>query len=183
MQMRIGTLSFSERHLVTFLLIVFVGFCFEIPMSQSEVFRGEVVRIADGDTITVLINDGQKIKVRFGGIDTPEMDQPFGTEARDQLSRLIRGKSVICDCVKRDRYKRWVCKVLFDDLDVNWLLVRNGLAWWYRDYQKDQTQVDRIRYKEAEALAKHQRIGLWADDVPLPPWEWRRQRRAKRNAK
>ena len=149
-------------------------------MSQSEVFRGEVVRIADGDTITVLVNDGQKIKVRFGGIDTPEMDQPFGTEARDQLSRLIRGKSVICDCVKRDRYKRWVCKVLFDDLDVNWLLVRDGLAWWYRDYQKDQTQADRIRYKEAEALAKHQRIGLWADDAPLPPWEWRRQRRAKR---
>ncbi|MDA0238003.1 MAG: thermonuclease family protein [Proteobacteria bacterium] len=178
-----GTVFFNRWRLLAPVLIVFIGFCFEIPLSQSEVFRGEVVRIADGDTITVLINGDRKIKVRFIGIDSPELDQPFGVKARDRLTQLIQGQSIICDCVKRDRYKRWVCRVFFDDLDVNWALIRDGLAWWYRDYQQEQAPEDRVRYKEAEALAKQQRIGLWADDAYLPPWEWRRQARVKRNTK
>lgn len=183
MRMCNGTALFIKRRFLILPLIIVITFCYEITLSQSEVFRGEVIRIADGDTITVLGEGDQKIKVRFSGIDTPEMDQPFGAEARDRLVQMIRGQTVTCECVKRDRYKRWVCKVLLDDLDVNWTLVRDGLAWWYRDYQRDQEPEDRIRYEEAEVLAKHQRIGLWDDDSSIPPWEWRRLARAKRHTK
>ena len=38
-----------------------------------------------------------------------------------------------------------------------------------------------MRYEDAEMKAKDERIGLWSDESPVPPWEWRRQRREKQN--
>ncbi len=164
-----------------FLLIVFL--CLEISKSHSEVFRGDVARIADGDTITLLLEDNKKIKVRLLGIDTPELDQPYGKEARDYLMQMILGQQTTCICTKQDRYKRWVCQVLIDDVDVNWMLVRDGFAWWYRYYKYEQSAEDQLRYEEAELIAKLQRIGLWSDEDSVPPWEWRRKRREQREMK
>ena len=97
MRMCNGTALFIKRRFLILPLIIVITFCYEITLSQSEVFRGEVIRIADGDTITVLGEGDQKIKVRFSGIDTPEMDQPFGAEARDRLVQMIRGQTVTCE--------------------------------------------------------------------------------------
>ena len=92
---------------------------------------------------------------------------------------MILGQAITCACVKKDRYKRWVCQLIYKDEDVNWMLVRDGFAWWYKYYQYEQSPLDRLRYEDAEMKAKGQRIGLWADESPVPPWEWRRQRRNK----
>ena len=165
----------------TLLLIVILGL--GISKSHSEVFRGDVARIVDGDTITLLLEDNKKIKVRLLGIDTPELDQPHGTEARDYLIHMILGQSTTCICTKQDRYKRWVCQVLIGDVDVNWLLVRDGFAWWYRYYKHEQSAEDQLRYEEAELIAKRQRIGIWSDEGSVPPWEWRRKRREQREMK
>ena len=162
-------------------LILILGLCLEISSSYAKVFRGDVTRIADGDTISVLLEDDTNIKVRLAGIDTPELDQPYGLEARDQLVQLVLGQPITCVCTKKDRYERWVCRVSFEDIDVNWMLVRDGFAWWYRYYQKEQPEEDRMRYEDAEMKAKDERIGLWSDESPVPPWEWRRQRREKQN--
>jgi endonuclease YncB( thermonuclease family) len=75
---------------------------------------------------------------------------------------------------KLDRHKRIVGKVLDGQQDVNLALVRDGLAWWYRKYANEQSPVDRNLYEAAEAKAKTERVGLWSDPAPVPPWEWRR---------
>ena len=80
-----------------------------IPNSYSASLEGNVTRIADGDTITIRDANNQKQKIRLMGIDTPELDQPFGLEARDFLVGLIFSQFIIADCPKKDRYKRWIC--------------------------------------------------------------------------
>ena len=77
-------------------LILIVILCLQISVCHSEVFRGDVVRIADGDTVTVLIENDRKIRVRLLGIDTPELDQAFGIEAREYLAQMILGKPTTC---------------------------------------------------------------------------------------
>jgi endonuclease YncB( thermonuclease family) len=59
--------------------------------------------------------------------------------------------------------------------DVNLEQIRNGMAWWYREYAKEQTEVDRAAYAGAEQEAHERHVGLWKDAVPLPPWEWRKR--------
>ena len=154
-----------------------------IPNSYSASLEGNVTRIADGDTITIRDANNQKQKIRLMGIDTPELDQPFGLEARDFLVGLIFSQFIIADCPKKDRYKRWICKVWFVDIEVNKLLVREGWAWWYRAYQQEQLPDDRRAYEKAEVLAKQDRVGVWADDSSIPPWEWRRQKRERQKSK
>jgi len=52
-----------------------------------------------------------------------------------------------------------------------------GLAWWYRKYAHEQHPGDRVEYESAEDRAAADRIGLWQDKNPVPPWEWRREHR------
>jgi endonuclease YncB( thermonuclease family) len=55
---------------------------------------------------------------------------------------------------------------------VNLLLVQQGLAWWYQQFARRDTQL-----RDAEAKARAGRVGLWADENPQPPWEFRKERR------
>jgi endonuclease YncB( thermonuclease family) len=81
-------------------------FCLSLVVSaQAQTFSGKVVSIADGDTLTVLV-DRQQVKIRLEGIDTPEKGQPFGTKAKEALSRLVFGKTVAVRSIGTDKYKR-----------------------------------------------------------------------------
>lgn len=64
--------------------------------------------------------------------------------------------------------------------DVNLELVRVGLAWHYKQYQREQSPDDRSAYAQAEERAKAEKQGLWIDSDPTPPWDWRHQRKPKR---
>jgi endonuclease YncB( thermonuclease family) len=59
--------------------------------------------------------------------------------------------------------------------DVNLEQIRAGMAWWYREYAKEQSAEDRASYSAAENDAQARRVGLWKDAKPVPPWEWRRR--------
>lgn len=133
---------------------------------------GRVVSVADGDTITVL-QDKQQYKIRLAEIDTPEKAQPYGSKAKKALSDLVFGKTVTVEQVDTDRYGRVVGKVFLDGLYVNADMVKNGHAWVYKKYARDQ---DLYRL---EALARKHKLGLWAlqEDQRIPPWEWRRQKK------
>ena len=142
-------------------------------------FTGKVVRIADGDTVTVLDMSKVQHKVRLSGIDAPEKKQPFGNRSKQSLSDMVFSKTVIVKTDKRDRYRRELGKVLINGMDVNREQIRRGMAWHYKAYQRDQSVDDRLAYAEAENKAKEQRRGLWIDSDPLPPWEWRKVRRRR----
>lgn len=136
--------------------------------------EGQVVAVHDGDTVTLL--DGRRIqhRVRIAGIDAPERAQPFGATAQESLARLVHGRRVAAHCHKRDRFGRDVCSVFVDARDVGLEQVRNGLAWWYRDYAREQSLEARESYAAAEAEARRAGRGLWRDPNPQAPWVWRR---------
>ena len=55
--------------------------------------------------------------------------------------------------------------------------VAAGMAWHYREYEREQSLMDRLRYAHAEGRAQEERRGLWADRAPVAPWDFRRAKR------
>ena len=149
------------------LLIVSLFLIFNL-LAHAETKEGLVVKIADGDTLTLLTSSNEKIKVRLAGIDTPERKQPFGSEAKQALSKLVFQKKALIEVETKDRYGRTVGIVFVDGQNINYELVRQGMAWVYRKYTNDE-----ILY-ELEAQAKTKKTGLWADAKPIAPWSWRK---------
>ncbi len=136
---------------------------------DGATFKGTVVGVAHGDTISVM-REGRAVEVRLAGIDCPEKKQPFGTRAKGFTSDLAFGKEVNVQVQTYDGYGRIVGEVILPDgTSLNQELVRAGLAWWYRKYAPN----DRI-LKVLEDEARNAKQGLWADCCPIPPWEWRK---------
>jgi len=90
---------------------------------------------------------------------------------------MIAGKQVLIESNTQDRYGRDLGKVILDGQDINLEQIKSGMAWWYRYYKKQQSQADQIAYEEAEDHAKVNRLGLWAEENPIEPWQWRRIKR------
>lgn len=146
-----------------------------IPLfAHAEIINGRIIAISDGDTVTLLDSSNTQHKIRLGGIDAPEKKQAFGQRSKENLSRLVFDKTVDADCSKKDRYQRLICKIIAEGVDVNLQQIRDGMAWWYAQYQKEQTAIDRQEYAQAEEAARVARMGLWVDTEPQAPWEFRR---------
>jgi endonuclease YncB( thermonuclease family) len=133
--------------------------------------------VADGDTITVLDETKTQIKVRLDAIDAPETGQPFGQASQKALSEMVFGRDVLVYRKKLDRWGRTVGHVIVDGVDTNLAMLEAGMAWHYKEYDKNK------RLAEAENEARAARRGLWQDSDPVPPWRWRKQERAKRSAR
>lgn len=153
-------------------------FSFAVALWPSAVFAGvitgKVVGVIDGDTVIVLDSDNISYKVRLSGIDAPERKQAFGTRSRQHLSQLVFDKSVNIEYEKKDKYGRFVGKVLHATKDVNLAQVAAGMAWHYKHYEKEQSTIDRQEYAAVEEKARKGRIGLWTDSAPVPPWQYRK---------
>ena len=167
--MKIPRLSQALKYAAVILLGLFVS------LVQAEILAGRVVKIADGDTLTVLDASKQQHRIRLTGIDAPERKQAFGTVSKQHLAELVFGKVVDVEWYKRDRYQRILGKVLVDGQDANLVQIRAGLAWHYKQYGKDQQPIDRRLYAEAQEAASINGVGLWRDPAPIPPWDFRRK--------
>lgn len=89
---------------------------------------------------------------------------------------MAAGKIAEVQYSKKDKYRRIVGKVLVDGTDVNLEQVWAGMAWHYKAFEKEQSAIDRHAYAEAEVVARQQRVGLWTDQSPTPPWEFRHRK-------
>ena len=139
--------------------------------------QGKVIRVTDGDSITVLDNEKAQHKIRMAGIDAPERRQPYGKAARQYLAKLVFKKQVCVGWYKRDKYQRLVGIVRIGSEDINLKLISAGLAWHYKQYQNEQSNSDRVRYADVQQAAESTNSGLWRDSSPVPPWLWRRGER------
>ena len=168
--------------------LLLLGFLLAPAPALSESLHGRVVGVSDGDTITVLDADHQQYKIRLSGIDAPEKAQPFGQRSKENLSHLVFGREVTVEWRKKDRYGRTVGKVLVAEptcqeatcpkiMDACHAQVVAGMAWWYRQYAKEQESGDANRYEQSELEARSRRIGLWSDPQPTPPWDWRKEKK------
>lgn len=156
------------------LLVVLAVLC---GHAYADTLLGLVVGVADGDTITVLDAERQQHKIRLAGIDAPEKKQPYGQKSKASLSSMVFGKRVTVEWTKRDRYQRIIGVVLVNGVDSNLEQVKAGMAWWYRQYAKEQTAPQRAAYEVAENQAKAGRVGLWVDANPVAPWEFRHRKK------
>jgi endonuclease YncB( thermonuclease family) len=155
----------------------------------ADTLQGKVVKVADGDTVTIIDDNGKKHRIRLAGIDAPERGQPYGDVSTQGLVELVSGKTVTIEYEKRDRYKRVVGKVLVDPpgevfcmaldcvkkIDAGLEQIKVGLAWHYKKYQSEQSKEDREAYSEAENIARGKQSGLWKGKEVIPPWNWRRR--------
>ncbi len=137
---------------------------------------GTVVSVYDGDTITVLTTRKEQLKIRFYGIDAPELRQAYGAVAKKALSNLLFQKEVSAEIiVPKDKYGRVVAKIFVGDTCINEEMVRLGFAWSYQDTTKSTPDFE-ILQNEARAKKK----GLWADGKPVSPWQYRQLEEEKR---
>ena len=155
--------------------LAFLCLLFFTLVSFAEELIGKVIKVSDGDTITVLDSNNQKHKIRLKGIDAPESQQTYGDISTQSLSELVYDKEVFVNWDKKDKYYRNLGKVIVDGRDANYEQLKKGLAWYYKQYEKDLSDEDRKKYSEAEEWARNYTEGLWADSNSIPPWEFRRK--------
>jgi endonuclease YncB( thermonuclease family) len=142
--------------------------------ANSHLWR--VVGVHDGDTVTCLDEANQQQKIRLAEIDAPEVSQDYGKVSREALAGMVFGKTIEVVDSGRDRYGRWIGHLYVDGLDVNRQMVATGNAWHYAAYSKDQSLA--VLQSQAQA----QRLGLWAQPDPTPPWEYRANGKNRKKA-
>jgi micrococcal nuclease len=131
-----------------------------------------VIGVSDGDTLTLLVEQ-KPLKIRLANIDAPEKSQAFGERSKQSLSELCYDKDASYQKQDVDRYGRTVAIVHCAGVEANRAQVERGMAWVYEKYNHD-TSLPLMEEK-----ARVMRRGLWEDQDPLPPWEFRRARRER----
>jgi endonuclease YncB( thermonuclease family) len=142
--------------------------------AAAETLEGDVIRIASGDTLTIVDPRKREHTVRLAEIDAPERKQAFGARSRQSLSALCFKKTAQIEWREKDRNGRYIGQVICAGVNANAEQVRRGFAW----VSARSTQPGSPLY-EIEAYARFREIGLWADPRSIPPWEWRARQAAR----
>ena len=156
---------FSKHKIIVIILTSAVFFVFTIKDLKSS-----DLKIIDGDTIHL---NGKKI--RFSGIDTPEIKQiclkngvknTCGITAKQILIDKISNNRIKCIEEGKDQYKRILAECFVNNESLSSYLVRSGYAFAYRRYSK--------KFISDEDYAKFNKIGMWSMEFDYP-WDWRKQ--------
>jgi endonuclease YncB( thermonuclease family) len=150
----------------TIFLISVSALIFILTVNQV---KSQTIKIVDGDTIHL---DGEKI--RFTGIDTPELNQTCikeeviklcGVTAKKILIEKIGGNKVECIREGKDQYKRTLAECFVDNESLSSYLVRSGYAFAYRKYSKN--------FIPDEDYARNNKLGMWSMEFDYP-WDYRK---------
>ena len=149
----------------------------------------------------------ERVPFRLAFVDAPEMDQPFGRESREFLHKLVTGRTLNLIPVLKgtttpsfiDPYRRFLCVPLFTELmeagridywdgqyasgslgvarrvirNLELEMIVNGWAWVLERYTFDRE----AEYLAAQSDARENRRGLWVQDNPEPPWNFKRRQK------
>ena len=117
-----------------------------------------VSKIIDGDTFETETGE----KVRLIGINSPEITDIFGEEAKSHLTTLILGKTVelLTDSIsnKTDRYNRLLRYVVIDNVDINKQMILDGYAFAYLKYNFERKED----YKNSQLISTKKNLGIWS---------------------
>ena len=147
------------------IIILFLFFC----NNHYGQITGRVVSISDGDTFTLLIKEDKLVKIRLHGIDCPEKGQDFGNRAKAYTTNKIFNKVITVYISDTDRYGRMIAIVALADGTLNEQLLRNGLAWHYCRYDKNE------HWHKLQDSATVQKVGIWSRPDAIAPWLYRKK--------
>ena len=142
------------------------------PKSE-QTLEGKTKKVIDGDSLIVVDEEGKENEIQLDGIDAPEFKQAFGKDATKVLEKLVANKKVTVKWTAKDNYDRILGKVYVEETFVNLEMLKKGAAWHFKRYNKDET------LSKAEEEAKAEKLGLWKDDAPESPWDFRKNNRSK----
>ena len=149
-------------------ILFLIGALLVSQVSNAEYLESlKIKRVVDGDTVHVFYQD-EVYKIRLTEIDAPERDQPYGSNSTEYLKSLLKEGMVDVDISGTDRYGRKLGRLYWQGMDINRALVSAGYAWVYDQYVTDNS------FYENQSKAKNTKKGLWEDQNPLEPWNWRK---------
>ena len=157
---------YLNKRKVIFLISIFL-LVFLLTIND---IKSQELKVVDGDTIHL---NGEKI--RFTGIDTPELKQTCiisgvenfcGLKAKEILIEKISDQKVVCVSEGKDQYKRTLAECFVNDESLSSYLVRSGYAFAYRKYSK--------KFVSDEEFAKSNKLGIWSMEFDYP-WDWRKK--------
>lgn len=138
-------------------------------VEANSAVKGKVISVVDGNTIHVLTSDKRKLKVLLYGVDSPELGQRFGSEAKRYLEDNILNREVLIDIQGKDAFGNYLAIVTLDNrIDIRVELLKEGLAWT----AEKNAIMDLEPYR---TWAQRKGRGLWQEENPVPPWKYRRQ--------
>lgn len=173
--------------MILFLLLLVQAFG-----AEPDILKGRVIRAVDGDTIKVLVlynaaiqenhrktirvrhySAHQTVTMRIHGIDAPERRQAYGKVSSQFVQREVVGKTIqIVIYNHADRYGRIIADVIYDGgKRLSHESVIAGMSWWYHQYDRRDQDL-----QNAQNIARSRRQGLWKDDRPIAPWDWRKKK-------
>jgi len=133
-------------------------------------FSGVVQKCHDGDTCRVMVKN-KSVKIRFAGIDCPELSQKHGKDAQRFTESTLKGKNVDLECDGKS-FDRLTCTVFLDQRNINLEIVQAGWAY-------DSTKYSKGRYIAAVTDAKSKSMGIWKDSGLISPYCYRHKSNKK----
>ena len=140
--------------------------------SEKEM-TGKVKKVIDGDSLIVIDSDNKEQELQLEGIDAPEAKQAYGKDATKALDKLVAGKEVKVKWKSRDNFDRILGHVYVGDQFVNLEMIKIGAAWHFKRYNKDE------EFAKAEEKAREVKLGLWNENEPVAPWDFRKNNKSK----
>jgi len=162
---------------VTKLVTALAVFICSSAGATAATLQAKVVEVPSGNTL-VVSNTSRSVHVRLKSVVPPETGQPFSEAARDHLRALVLDQAVMVD------YTHLVngyleARVFLKGIDIGSQMLRDGVAWYDHATDYELTESDRDLYAQCEQAARAEKRGLWHDESPLAPWEYRRIQQAK----
>lgn len=155
--------------------IIYTIFSLLFPLILFSQTKGKIIKIKDGDTVVVLLSDNTQETLRLAEVDCPENGQAFGKNAKQFTSAQVFGKKVIFYRINKDRYKRTVAKIFYDqEKYLSEEIIKAGFGWWYFKASKN------TNLQKFQDTAKDKRLGLWADKNAVSPWDFRKNKRKEK---
>jgi micrococcal nuclease len=141
-------------------LVVLIAFSFQAHAAPSiqYFYDGDTVKVHDASTA---------YKLRINHIDAPERNQNYGKKSRRALMELCKNSAIQIIITGTDQYHRRLGNLSCNQQDVSLYMLKNGHAWFNKCYSKKKD------FALAEENARKNKLGLWQDEKPMPPWVWR----------
>ena len=148
--------------------LLVLGLVLSFGLGASEIIAGKVVTVIDGNTLEIFTNEKETYKILLFGIDSPELGQDYGEEAKRFLEKLTLNKSISVEIQGKDRLGNRLGIVMIDGEDPREKLLEEGLAW-----TAERNPI--VEFENIKEKSREKGKGLWKEKDPTPPWIFRRQ--------